>query len=290
MAATQLPCDCWKKYGVENVFVYWAFLIHHILLLTSPLPFPSPAWNFAKARGWNRIGEKGFGCRTLKCQGGSEWMGSGFCSPQRPQNRFPEPGAGILFSWGLLGPDRTLRDSCSKTLDSGESHGPRLTHRPCLGEQLVVFSAITYAPTQSSAPLPSEVKGTLAMGQVDGMQPAAHQVLIENLGLQETGARASGCKVKGAPGLCPCLSLCSGARPAPAGRTCGAPRGALPQRLQPPPRLCEPRGGQPGVGEQRWAATRTASARWTVTTGLRAAASLALNRFPRFSSRGCWWI
>lgn len=89
------------------------------------------------------------------------------------------------------------------------------------------------------------------MGQVAGTEPAAHQVLIESPGLQETGTAASGCKVKGAPGVCPRLSLGTGARPAATGRTCGAPGGALPQQLQPPSRPREPRGGHAGVRERR---------------------------------------
>lgn len=148
------------------------------------------------------------------------------------------------------------RGSYSKTLDSGKVTGRGSLTCPA-GESC--WGCSLPPPTQSNhlrshtlfPPLPSEVKGTLAVGQIDGMQPAARQVLIKSLGLQETGAGASGCKVKGAPGVCPWLSHCSGARPAAAGHTCGAPRGALPQQLQPPPRPKEPLGGQPGVGEQR---------------------------------------
>lgn len=130
-----------------------------------------------------------------------------------------------------------------------KAHSPALPRRAALC--LFLPRQITHIPARCSPPLPSEGRGTPGKGQVVGMQPAAHQVLIESLGLQEPGTGASGCKVKGAPGVCPHLSLRPGARPAAAGCTCGAPRGALPQQLQPLPRLREPRGGQPGVGEQR---------------------------------------
>lgn len=169
------------------------------------------------------------------------------------------PAAGIRFSRGLLGPDRTLRDSYSKTLESGKVTGrgsltclarerrwgsclPNSTHR------------ITHAPKACSPALPSEGRGPLAAGRVDGMQPAARQVLIESLGLQEAGPGASGCKVRGAPGVCPRLSLCSGARPAAARAPAGPPGGRCLSN-------CSRRrgrrgrgsraGGQPGAAEQR---------------------------------------
>lgn len=195
------------------------------------------------------------------------------------------PGAGIRFSLGLLWPDQTQRGGDYKKLDAGKVTGqgsltqPRVQSLPwrAAGGPPCPFppGQMPRAPAHRAPALRSSGRGTLALGQAGGRPPAARQVLIERRGPQKAGAGASGYGAQAARAR-PYPSPRGGERPAAAARTCGSPRRALPRQLQPPPGVREPRPGRPEP-EQRWAATRTASARWTVTTRRRRGL-LVLNR------------